>query len=198
MTKTRSSARISSAIASRSASRTVILTTGPSLGGGGGATGVGAGVRGAGGGVTTGSGARAAGATASPSPEMVAITVPTLTPSVPSETRISEIVPSSTASNSIVALSVSISARISPDLTVSPALTSHLASVPSSIVGESAGILSSIAINRTPRAHRYKVRSLPVRENFLQNPPLRSQSAGFPCRSLSSHPRLRPRRQGRA
>src|SRR5665213_1330491 len=48
--------------------------------------------------------------------------------------------PSSTASNSIVALSVSISARMSPDFTVSPSLTSHLASLPSSIVGESAGM----------------------------------------------------------
>jgi len=48
--------------------------------------------------------------------------------------------PSSTASNSIVALSVSISARISPDFTESPSLTSHLASLPSSIVGESAGM----------------------------------------------------------
>src|SRR3546814_18679905 len=51
------------------------------------------------------------------------------------------------ASNSIVALSVSISARISPDWTASPSLTSHLASVPSSIVGDSAGIFNSIAIS---------------------------------------------------
>jgi hypothetical protein len=54
--------------------------------------------------------------------------------------------PSSTASNSIVALSVSISASRSPDCTVSPSFTSHLASVPSSMVGESAGILISIDI----------------------------------------------------
>ena len=47
--------------------------------------------------------------------------------------------PSSTASNSIVALSVSISAMIWPDLTVSPSLTSHFASVPSSIVGRQGG-----------------------------------------------------------
>ena len=76
----------------------------------------------------------------SPSPEITAITVPTFTPSVPSATRIWLTTPSSIASNSIVALSVSISARICPDLTVSPSFTSHLASVPSSIVGESAGM----------------------------------------------------------
>src|SRR3546814_17960289 len=51
------------------------------------------------------------------------------------------------ASNSIVALAVSISARMSPDLTSSPSLTSHLASVPSSIVGDSAGIFNSMAIS---------------------------------------------------
>src|SRR3546814_7012167 len=55
--------------------------------------------------------------------------------------------PSSAASNSIVALSVSISARMSPGFTASPGFTSHLASVPFSIVGESAGIVSSIAIS---------------------------------------------------
>src|SRR5690606_37425139 len=74
-------------------------------------------------------------------------TVPTFTLSVPSATRIFAIVPSSTASNSIVALSVSISAMMSPDLTTSPSLTSHLASVPSSMVGDSAGIFSAIAIS---------------------------------------------------
>ena len=68
------------------------------------------------------------------------------------------IVPSSTASNSIVALSVSISARMSPEVTLSPSLTSHLASVPSSMVGESAGILSSIAISSSPPARRCRVR----------------------------------------
>src|SRR5438067_5972056 len=48
--------------------------------------------------------------------------------------------PSSTASNSIVALSVSISASTSPEWTSSPSLTSHLASLPSSMVGDSAGM----------------------------------------------------------
>jgi len=74
------------------------------------------------------------------------MTVPTATPSVPSSTLISATVPSSTASNSIVALSVSISAMMSPAATVSPTFTSHLASVPSSMVGESAGILIAMGI----------------------------------------------------
>ena len=47
----------------------------------------------------------------------------------------------------MVALSVSISARMSPDATLSPSFTSHLASVPSSIVGERAGILSSMGMS---------------------------------------------------
>src|SRR3982751_2376607 len=68
------------------------------------------------------------------------------TPSVPCATRIWPILPSSTASNSIVALSVSISARMVPDLTVSPSLTSHLASLPSSMVGDSAGIRMLVAM----------------------------------------------------
>ena len=81
-------------------------------------------------------GAGGAADASSPSPAMSAMTVPTFTSSVPSGTRILAIVPSSTASNSIVALSVSISARMSPEATLSPSLTSHLASVPSSMVGE--------------------------------------------------------------
>src|SRR4051812_33263672 len=68
----------------------------------------------------------------------------TFTPSVPSATRSLPMRPSSTASNSIVALSVSISARMSPDLTASPSLTSHLESLPSSLVGDSAGIRISV------------------------------------------------------
>ena len=82
----------------------------------------------------------------SPSPASSMMTVPTFTLSVPSATRMRLTVPSSTASNSMVALSVSISAMMSPDFTWSPSLTSHLASVPSSMVGERAGILRSIAI----------------------------------------------------
>ena len=49
-------------------------------------------------------------------------------------------VPSSAASNSIVALSVSISAMAEPDETLSPSFTSHFASVPSSMVGDRAGM----------------------------------------------------------
>src|SRR5580704_16536318 len=50
------------------------------------------------------------------------------------------ITPSSTASYSIVALSVSISAMTSPVLTASPSFLSHLARLPFSIVGDSAGM----------------------------------------------------------
>src|SRR3954468_15665460 len=48
--------------------------------------------------------------------------------------------PSSMDSYSIVALSVSISAIASPALTGSPSFLSHLARLPFSIVGESAGM----------------------------------------------------------
>src|SRR5689334_24981931 len=65
----------------------------------------------------------------------------TFTPSVPSGTKISAITPSSTASTSIVALSVSISAMTWPGSILSPALTCHLARLPSSMVGDSAGIV---------------------------------------------------------
>src|SRR4051812_6621425 len=54
--------------------------------------------------------------------------------------RILPIRPSSTASSSIVALSVSISASTLPLVTWSPSRTSHLASLPSVMVGDSAGI----------------------------------------------------------
>ncbi len=100
-------------------------------------------------GIGTGAAAGAgagAGAAASPSPAISAITAPTATSSVPAGTRIFSSTPSSMASNSIVALSVSISAMISPGSIRSPSALSHLASVPCSIVGESAGIFSSIAM----------------------------------------------------
>ena len=80
----------------------------------------------------------------SPSSSKIAIGVLTFTASVPSETRILPRTPSSTASTSIVALSVSISAITSPASTVSPSDFNHLASLPSSIVGDSAGIVISI------------------------------------------------------
>jgi hypothetical protein len=70
----------------------------------------------------------------------------TFTPSVPAGTTIFATVPSSMASTSIVALSVSISARTSPDFTASPSLTSHFERLPSSIVGERAGIVMLIGI----------------------------------------------------
>src|SRR6185312_17438859 len=82
----------------------------------------------------------------SPSSSSTAIGAFTFTPSLPSGTSILPMIPSSTASNSIVALSVSISARMVPDFTVSPSLTSHLASLPSSMVGDSAGIRMLVAI----------------------------------------------------
>ena len=76
----------------------------------------------------------------------------TFTPSVPSVTRIFPTRPSSAASNSIVALSVSISAITWPDATLSPSLTSHFASVPSSIVGDRAGIRICVGISGPPQA----------------------------------------------
>ena len=82
----------------------------------------------------------------SPSSRRTAMGVLTFTPSLPSSIRILPILPSSTASNSIVALSVSISAMMSPELTSSPSLTSHLASVPSSMVGDRAGIRISVGM----------------------------------------------------
>jgi len=84
--------------------------------------------------------------TSSPSPASTAITSLTGTSCVPSGTTIFAIVPSSTASTSMVALSVSISAMTSPDLTLSPSFFSHLARLPFSIVGDSAGIRILIGI----------------------------------------------------
>src|SRR3546814_9463372 len=86
----------------------------------------------------------------SPSSSSTAMTWLTGTPSVPSATRIFPILPSSTASTSMVALSVSISAMTSPELISSPSFTSHLASVPSVMVGDSAGIRMLIGICVSP------------------------------------------------
>ena len=86
-------------------------------------------------------------AASSPSDRIIAIGVLTATSTVPSGTRIFPSVPSSTASTSMVALSVSISAMTSPDLTASPSFFSHLARLPFSMVGESAGISISIGMN---------------------------------------------------
>src|SRR5262245_47923831 len=82
----------------------------------------------------------------SPSSSKVAIGVFTLTPSVPSATSSFDTLPSSTASTSMVALSVSISAMMSPGLTAWPSFTSHLASLPSSMVGDRAGIRISVGM----------------------------------------------------
>src|SRR6478735_150251 len=71
---------------------------------------------------------------------------------VPEGTSILAIVPSSTASTSMVALSVSISAITSPDLTLSPSFLSHLARLPFSMVGDSAGIRMLIGIVSDPVA----------------------------------------------
>src|SRR5690606_5085257 len=70
----------------------------------------------------------------------------TATFSVPPGMRIFPTVPSSTASTSIVALSVSISASTSPAATRSPSLTCHVASLPSVIVGDRAGMVMVIGI----------------------------------------------------
>src|SRR5262249_52007873 len=82
----------------------------------------------------------------SPSPRITAMGVFTATSAVPSGTRIFPRVPSSVASTSIVALSVSISAMTSPDFISSPSFLSHLARLPFSIVGESAGMSTSIGM----------------------------------------------------
>src|SRR5690606_25230592 len=174
MTKTLSSRRSSSAMASFSACRTVISTISTSAGRSGSAA---ASRRGAAGAlvsftvgwlfsvISLGSSPAASGPgfsdslgssgvisgvgtalASSPSPTSAAIGVLTLTPSVPSATNSFATVPLSTDSTSMVALSVSISASTSPGLTVSPSLTSHFESVPSSMVGDSAGIRISIGI----------------------------------------------------
>ena len=108
-----------------------------------------------------------AGAGLSPSPASFAISALTLTFSVPAGTRMASTTPSSTASTSMVALSVSISAITSPALTVSPTLTCHLARVPSSMVGDRAGIRMSIDIELLPQAFgtysRAVVRDTPPR-----------------------------------
>src|SRR3954465_7503043 len=74
------------------------------------------------------------------------------TSAVPSGTTIFASVPSSTASTSIVALSVSISAITSPGFTFSPSFFSHLARMPFSIVGDSAGIRMLIGMFLAQRA----------------------------------------------
>src|SRR5712671_4911849 len=186
ISRTLLSRRISSAIASRNASRTVCVTVFPVYSAGSGA-GAGAGgcacagarSRAAGGGAVGSSfssggsgGALAWGAadrglastspTSSPFSAITAIGVLTATWSVPSGITIFASTPSSTASTSIVALSVSISASTSPARTGSPTFLTQRAILPSVIVGDSAGISTSLAIPSSaspadlcpPYAHR--------------------------------------------
>src|SRR5581483_3221022 len=91
----------------------------------------------------------AAAFTSSPSAAITAITWLTGTSALPSGTTILASVPSSAASTSMVALSVSISAITSPDLILSPSFLSHLARLPFSIVGDSAGIRMLIGMARS-------------------------------------------------
>ncbi len=77
---------------------------------------------------------------------MMAMMAPSGTVS-PSPTRILRSTPFVNACASIVALSVSISAIGSPVLTLSPSFFSHRESCPSSIVGESFGITTCVAIS---------------------------------------------------
>jgi hypothetical protein len=145
------SARISTAIASRSASRTVMVLVGPQSLSAAGAfawAGTGAAAGAAFGASATGAEAGAGLAVPAEPPFSSAIGVFTATASVPSGTRIAVSVPSSTASTSIVALSVSISAITSPALMVSPCFFSQRASLPSVIVGDSAGIRICVIAQR--------------------------------------------------
>src|ERR1700684_2199681 len=173
MTNTSGSRRISSAMASRNASRMVMVTISVPAGtSGSGAAGSGvdfcaslnsfsgtwpsaASPMSADAGVFVGCGAGGLGAAplpsfsavaSSPSARIMAIGVLTATSLVPSGTRILPSVPSSTASTSMVALSVSISAITSPDLTVSPSFLSHLERLPFSMVGDSAGMRTSVGM----------------------------------------------------
>src|SRR6266481_4786309 len=171
MMKTSGSRRISSAMASRNASRMVIVTISVPAGtsGSGSATawgaegaflsspppgfGAGASALACAGGADSAAISCFAGAVAlprsealSPSARMVAIGVLTATSAVPSGIRILPSVPSSVASTSIVALSVSISAITSPDLIGSPSFFSHFERLPFSMVGDSAGISTWIGM----------------------------------------------------
>src|SRR5215831_13795163 len=156
MTNTSASRRISSAMASRNASRTVMVTISTSAG-----TSVSSVATGRGGaanacttlvsvpasGPFVSRALSAFGATeaapgpfnalvSSPSDRITAIGVFTATSAVPSGTRIFPNVPSSVASTSMVALSVSISAMMSPDRMRSPTPFIHLARLPFSMGGE--------------------------------------------------------------
>src|SRR6476660_4179459 len=100
--------------------------------------------------------ALAAAFTSSPSFASTAMTEFTATSWVPSGMTILASVPSSTASYSMVALSVSISAMTSPDLTVSLSFFSHLARLPFSMVGDSAGMRMLVGIARLPVTNGFR------------------------------------------
>src|SRR6266853_249693 len=168
MMNTSGSRRISSAMASRSASRMVIVTISVPSGTSGSGSATAFGAEGAffsslldagasalasAGGADPAAFSCFAGAVTlprsealSPSARMVAIGVLTATSAVPSGIRILPSVPSSVASASIVALSVSISAITSPDLIGSPSFFSHFERLPFSMVGDSAGISTWIGM----------------------------------------------------
>src|SRR3984957_14956889 len=93
--------------------------------------------------------ATAAAFTSSPSCASTAIIWSTGTSFVPSGTTIFASPPSSTASYSLVVLSVSISGISSPVFTASPSFFSHLARLPFSMVGESAGMKMLIGMRPT-------------------------------------------------
>src|ERR1043166_9563498 len=113
--------------------------------------------------------------------------------------------PSSTASTSIVALSVSISASTSPACTGSPTFLTQRAILPSVIVGDSAGISTSLAIYssesladpgpppvairlRPQPAHPSTARSDRARGSPARIAPLRSRYPERASRSASAHP----------
>ena len=81
----------------------------------------------------------------SPAAAMMPSSVPTGA-AVPSATRCARSTPSARATSSMIALSVSTSATVSPVFTASPSALVHFMRRPSSIVGESASIVTFVAI----------------------------------------------------
>ena len=130
--------------------------------------------------------------TSSPSSASTAITAPTATFCAPAAMTILAITPSSTDSTSIVALSVSISAITSPERTSSPSATSHLANVPSVIVGDKAGILMVIDISGLPRDSRLYAQLLEchqsVAERVFQD--FRHKASAHLCQSRAQQAHL--------
>src|SRR5690606_16333171 len=113
----------------------------------------------------------------------------TFTPSVPAGTTMRPSTPSSAASTSMVALSVSISAITSPELTLSPSFFSHLARVPSVMVGDNAGIRMLIGISIYPlgRQSRVVARVMRARQRAASS----SSAIGDLLRRLDDELRLR-------